>query len=87
VQAGLHVGNATVDPMKWSLKDIRIEGTWCYPVTIWPRIIGMIANGKFPVEKLIHDLIDADDVVAKGFDVLSDNGSDKMKILINPQTR
>ena len=85
VQAGLHVGTATVDPMKWSLKDIHIEGTWCYPVTIWPRIIGMIANGKFPVEKLIHDLIDADDVVAKGFDALSDKGSDKMKILINPQ--
>ncbi len=63
----------SVDPMQWSLKDIRIEGTWCYPVTIWPRIIGMIANGKFPVEKLIHDLIDADDVVSpKGFDVLSD---------------
>ena len=85
VQAGLHVGNATVEPMKWALKDIRIEGTWCYPVTIWPRIIGMIANGKFPVEKLIHDLIDADDVVAKGFDALSDKTGDKMKILINPQ--
>ena len=85
VQAGLHVGNATVEPMKWALKDIRIEGTWCYPVTIWPRIIGMIANGKLPVEKLIHDLIDADDVVAKGFDALSDKTGDKMKILINPQ--
>ncbi len=45
----------------------------------------MIANGKFLVEKLIHDLIDADEVVEKGFDVLSDKGSDKMKILINPR--
>ncbi|SAK95594.1 hypothetical protein AWB75_06934 [Caballeronia catudaia] len=50
-----------VDPMKWSLKDLRIEGTWCYPVTIWPRIIGMISKRQFPIEKLIHELIDADD--------------------------
>lgn len=54
-------------------------------MTIWPRIIGMISNWQFPIEKLIHDLIDVDDVVAKGFDVLSDPFSDKMKILINPQ--
>jgi hypothetical protein len=40
-----------------------------------------------PVEKLVHDPIDADDVVAKGFNVLSDKNSDKMKILINSQPR
>ena len=57
------------------------------PVTTEATVMpAMIANGKFPVEKLIHDLIDADDVVAKGFDALSDKGGDKMKILINPQT-
>ena len=83
VQAGLHVGKASTDPMQWTLKDITIEATWCYPITIWPRIIDLVASGKLPISKIINGRIRAEDVVAKGFDVLTGRDNDKLKILVS----
>jgi len=83
VQAGLHVGKASTDPMMWALKDITIEATWCYPITMWPRIIGLVQSGKLPISKIIDGRIRAEDVVAKGFDVLTAASNDKLKILVS----
>ncbi|MET4231524.1 (R,R)-butanediol dehydrogenase/meso-butanediol dehydrogenase/diacetyl reductase [Bradyrhizobium sp. LA6.10] len=85
VQAGLHVGKASTDPMLWALKDITIEATWCYPITMWPRIIGLVESGKLPISKIIDGRIRAEDVVAKGFDVLTAPSNDKLKILVSTQ--
>ena len=52
-QVGLHVKKALVDPALWALKDITVEATWCYPVTMWPRVIAMIEKGKLPVERIV----------------------------------
>jgi (R,R)-butanediol dehydrogenase/meso-butanediol dehydrogenase/diacetyl reductase len=83
VQAGLHVGKASTDPMLWALKDITIEATWCYPITIWPRIIGLVESGKLPIAKIIDGRIRAEDVVSKGFDVLTGAENNKLKILVS----
>lgn len=85
VQAGLHVGKASTDPMLWALKDITIEATWCYPITMWPRIIGLVESGKLPISKIIDGRIRAEDVVSKGFDVLTAPSNDKLKILVSTQ--
>jgi (R,R)-butanediol dehydrogenase/meso-butanediol dehydrogenase/diacetyl reductase len=85
VQAGLHVGKASTDPMLWALKDITIEATWCYPITMWPRIIGLVESGKLPISKIIDGRIRAEDVVSKGFDVLTAASNDKLKILVSTQ--
>lgn len=83
VQAGLHSRPATVDAMKWALKDITIEATWCYPTQSWPRIASMIEGGNFPVEKIVTSLIPMDDVVQKGFEALLDPSGDQMKVLVS----
>jgi (R,R)-butanediol dehydrogenase/meso-butanediol dehydrogenase/diacetyl reductase len=85
VQAGLHVGKASTDPMLWALKDITIEATWCYPITMWPRIIGLVDSGKLPIAKIIDGRIGVEDVVAKGFDVLTGAANNKLKILVSSQ--
>jgi (R,R)-butanediol dehydrogenase/meso-butanediol dehydrogenase/diacetyl reductase len=85
VQAGLHVGKASTDPMLWALKDITIEATWCYPITMWPRIIGLVESGKLPISKIIDGRIQAEDVVSKGFDLLTAASNDKLKILVSTQ--
>jgi (R,R)-butanediol dehydrogenase/meso-butanediol dehydrogenase/diacetyl reductase len=85
VQTGLHVGPAQVSPMTWSENDLTIIGTWCYRVFDWPRIIAMIASGRFPVEKVLSATIPLDDVVAKGFEVLIDPSSHAQKILVQVQ--
>ena len=81
-QVGLHVKKASVDPALWALKDITIEATWCYHVTMWPRIIGMVERGVYPVHKVISAQIAADDVVDKGFKTLLDPAGNQMKVLV-----
>jgi (R,R)-butanediol dehydrogenase/meso-butanediol dehydrogenase/diacetyl reductase len=41
-------------------------------VTTWPRIIGMVERGVYPVHKVITAQIKTDDVVDKGFKTLLD---------------
>ncbi len=83
VQVGLHVKPASIDAMLWALKDITVEATWCYPVTIWPRIAQMIGAGIFPVEQIVTAQISPEDVVDKGFEALLDPNASHMKILVN----
>ena len=64
------------------MKDITIEATWCYHVTMWPRIIGMVQRGVLPVQKVVSALIKADDVVDKGFKTLLDPAGNQMKVLV-----
>jgi (R,R)-butanediol dehydrogenase / meso-butanediol dehydrogenase / diacetyl reductase len=81
-QVGLHVRRASVDPALWAMKDITIEATWCYPITIWPRVISLIESGKLPVERIITGRIKADDVVEKGFRQLLNPAGKELKVLV-----
>jgi (R,R)-butanediol dehydrogenase/meso-butanediol dehydrogenase/diacetyl reductase len=68
--------------MKLSEKDISLIGSWCYLITDWPRIIRLAASGKYPIEKMVTAVIDIDDVVEKGFEVLTNPNGDQMKVLV-----
>ncbi|WP_326837010.1 2,3-butanediol dehydrogenase [Amycolatopsis rhabdoformis] len=81
-QVGLHVGPATIDPMALSQRDLSLVGTWCYPVYDFPRIISLVATGRFPVEKVLTEVIEVDDVVTGGFDRLLDPEGDAQKLLV-----
>lgn len=81
VQTGLHVAPATTMPETWSLKDLTIEGTWCYNVTDWPRVIRLIATGKYPVEKIVTSTLPLDSIVADGFDRLISPTGNEVKVL------
>lgn len=82
-QTGLHTKPASIDPMVLSEHDITISGTWCFPVTDWPRIIGLIDKGRYPVEKVVTAQIAMRDVVEKGFETLLSPGGDQVKVLVN----
>jgi (R,R)-butanediol dehydrogenase/meso-butanediol dehydrogenase/diacetyl reductase len=81
-QTGLHTKLAAIDPMVLSERDITLAGTWCYPVTDWPRVIGLIAGGSFPVEKVVTAQIPMGDVVAAGFETLLSPTGDQVKVLV-----
>ena len=83
VQTGLHVKKALVDPALWALKDITIEATWCYEVTMWPRVIRMISSGKLPVEKIVTGRIEPEAIVEKGFRSLLNPSGQEMTVLVN----
>jgi (R,R)-butanediol dehydrogenase/meso-butanediol dehydrogenase/diacetyl reductase len=81
-QVGLHIKPASFDPMNLSNRDLSLIGTWCYPVTDWPRIIALVASGRFPVEKAVSDVVPVGDIVERGFDRLLDPSGDAQKILV-----
>jgi (R,R)-butanediol dehydrogenase/meso-butanediol dehydrogenase/diacetyl reductase len=83
VQTGLHVKKALVDPALWALKDITLEATWCYELTMWPRVIRMISSGKLPVEKIVTGRIEPEVIVEKGFRSLLNPSGQEMKIMVN----
>lgn len=84
VQTGLHTKPATIDAMRLSEKDISYVGSWCYLITDWPRIIRLIASGKYPVAKAVTARIGLEQVVTQGFDVLVNPTGDQLKILVSP---
>lgn len=84
VQTGLHTKPATLDAMRLSERDISYIGSWCYLITDWPRIIRLIASGKYPVGKAVTAQISLERVVPDGFDVLVDPAGDQLKILVSP---
>lgn len=81
-QTGLHTKSASIDPMVLSEHDITLAGTWCYPVTDWPRIIDLIARKRYPVEKIATSQISMDQLVEKGFETLLNPTGDQVKILV-----
>jgi (R,R)-butanediol dehydrogenase/meso-butanediol dehydrogenase/diacetyl reductase len=84
VQTGLHTRPATLDAMMLAEKDVSLVGSWCYLITDWPRIIRLIASGKYPVGQAVTAQIKLEDVVPQGFDVLIDPRGDQLKILVSP---
>ena len=82
VQTGLHTKPATIDAMALSEKDLTLFGSWCYWITDWPRIIRLVAAGRYPVAKAVTTTIDLENIVAKGFDVLVDPRGDQLKVLV-----
>lgn len=86
VQTGLHTRPATIDAMRLSEKDISYVGSWCYLITDWPRIIRLIASGKYPVAKAVTTRISLESVVSQGFDVLVNPTGDQLKVLVSPTT-
>ena len=82
VQVGLHLGRASVEPTVWALKDITIEGVVCYPVTIWPLMIGLIQSGRFPIERLVTKRVPLAQAVEDGFAPLLDKQTPSLKILV-----
>ena len=70
--------------MALSEKDVSLIGSWCYLITDWPRIIRLIASGKYPVGKAVTDQIPLRDVVTRGFDILVNPRGDQLKVLASP---
>jgi (R,R)-butanediol dehydrogenase/meso-butanediol dehydrogenase/diacetyl reductase len=81
-QTGLHTKPASIDPMILSEHDISLIGTWCFPVTDWPRIIDLIGRVGLPVEKVVTKDIDIEDIVRDGFETLLSPTGDQVKVLI-----
>ena len=81
-QTGLFVGEASVEPMLWSLNDLTIVGTWCYWVYDFDRIAAQIAAGGLPVERVVTSSVTLDGA-PDAFTRLASGAADEIKVLID----
>jgi (R,R)-butanediol dehydrogenase/meso-butanediol dehydrogenase/diacetyl reductase len=81
-QTGLFVGEATVEPMLWSLNDLTIVGTWCYWVYDFDRVAAQIAAGDLPVERVITSNVGLDEA-PDAFARLASGSADEIKVLVD----
>ncbi|MCU1657257.1 MAG: gutB 6 [Pseudonocardiales bacterium] len=82
-QTGLFTKPASIDPMALAQREITYNGTWCYPLNDWPRIIDLIARKGIPVQKVVTAQIGAEDLVEKGFETLLSPTGNEVKVLVN----
>ena len=82
-QTGLHTRPASIDPMAIAQREITYNGTWCYPLTDWPRVIDLIARRGLPVQKVVTAEIGVVDLVEKGFETLLSPTGNEVKVLVN----
>jgi len=82
-QVGLFVERPKIDMFRICEKGLNLVGCWGNAITLGPRLVAMIASGRFPVEKIITGRVSLQDAVSSGFDALTANDNDHLKILIN----
>jgi (R,R)-butanediol dehydrogenase/meso-butanediol dehydrogenase/diacetyl reductase len=83
LQTGLHTAPAEVDMRTVTLRDIMIRGANCFPVDSWPRVIGLIASGQLPAEKVVTAVVPLTAGVNEGFEALLTADSDQVKIVLD----
>jgi (R,R)-butanediol dehydrogenase/meso-butanediol dehydrogenase/diacetyl reductase len=82
VQTALHLRPAALRADTLAIKDLTLIGTWCYPVNDFARVVGLVASGRLPVERVISSVVPLDAAVTGGFDQLITRGSGEVKVLI-----
>ncbi len=82
VQTALHIRPAAIRAETLALKDLSLIGTWCYPVQDFPRIVGLVASGRLPAERVISSVVPLESAVSGGFEPLVTRGSGEVKVLI-----
>ncbi|MBV9381967.1 MAG: alcohol dehydrogenase catalytic domain-containing protein [Streptosporangiaceae bacterium] len=82
VQTALHIRPASIRAETLALKDLALIGTWCYPVQDFPRIAGLVASGRLPVERVISSVVPLESAVSEGFERLVTRGTGEVKVLI-----
>jgi (R,R)-butanediol dehydrogenase/meso-butanediol dehydrogenase/diacetyl reductase len=83
VLLGLTKAKVEISPFDLIVRDLRLQGSLCYPTTLWPRIYAMIESGKLPVARLIDGIVPLKDLVEAGFKPLLDPAGTKLKILVD----
>ena len=82
VQTALHIRPAAIRAETLALKDLTLIGTWCYPVQDFPRVAGLVASGRLPVERVISSVVPLEAAVDGGFERLITRGTGEVKVLI-----
>jgi (R,R)-butanediol dehydrogenase/meso-butanediol dehydrogenase/diacetyl reductase len=82
VQTGVPVTTPTLDLRSLMLRGLRISGSVGFPVDCWPTVMGLVASGRYPVEKILSGTVPFDDQLPRVFERLLDPAGDELKVII-----
>jgi len=80
---GLASGSASIDPITWLMKEIRVTAALAYTHDEFDIAMGMIADGRVDVTSL-HTATVGLDELAGTFEALAAGTSDDVKVLVRP---
>ena len=84
VQSGLPVDKIKVNPFDWAFKDLNMIGIWCFNTYDFPKTLELMKTGQFPVDTIVTSVIKVEDIVEKGFEVLTaDRQGKELKIQVS----
>jgi (R,R)-butanediol dehydrogenase / meso-butanediol dehydrogenase / diacetyl reductase len=66
---------------KLTFRDVTYKGVYCYPVTSWPRVIGLVGSGVLPADAIVTATISLEQLT-DGFEALLDPAGDALKIIV-----
>jgi (R,R)-butanediol dehydrogenase / meso-butanediol dehydrogenase / diacetyl reductase len=82
VQTALGTRPVQIDAShKLTFRDVTYKGVYCYPVTSWPRVIGLIGSGALPADKIFTTTIPLEQLT-DGFEALVDPAGEALKIIV-----
>jgi len=80
---GLASGSASIDPVTWLMKEVRVTAALAYTHDEFDIAMGMIADGRVDVASLHTATVGLDDL-ASTFARLAAGASDDIKVLVQP---
>lgn len=83
VQTGVPVRPTEIDLARLMLSGLSILGSVGYSIRCWPELMGEVASGALPIDRVLTARVPIDDAVADGFDRLLDPSGDEIKILVD----
>lgn len=72
-------------PFNINLREIQLQGSWCYAADEFPIVIDSLRRGVLPVREMITSKIKLSDIVEQGFEKLLRPGHAEIKILVSPE--
>lgn len=83
VQTGVPVRPIELDLARLMLSGLSIVGSVGYPIRCWPELMGEVACGALPIDRVMTGRVPIIDAVSDGFERLLDPSGDELKILVD----
>lgn len=81
VQIGLPHSPVTIDAWTTARKEVRLLGSWCYPVRSFERVAALVSARILPVEQVIDGQIELEEIAA-GLETLLEPTCGLLKVLV-----
>jgi (R,R)-butanediol dehydrogenase / meso-butanediol dehydrogenase / diacetyl reductase len=82
VQTGVPVRPTEIDLARLMLSGLSIVGSVGYSIRCWPELMGEVASGALPIDRVMTARVPIHEAIEDGFERLLEPSGDEIKILV-----